>query len=269
MVQPLLDGGAAAVVAKLHQVAQGLPVLKVDITRDEARLTALKPDKSVVSYAWREGKITKADSDIQYLSQATFDPTDYPLDDVARLFDVADLRGVRGTTQILQIVEYRAGQVLMTVTSRPETSTVFFRTDGTAVPLLGYTSVDDITDGMGDVVGDASQVLTLGFSPTVGYFADIPDTQPGVVLNRSRTGGLPTFETRRSETSTLTPFDPSQVNPAGLAKAIAAFQSSPTQACEVRIDMSHRRYAPVAAIKCGDQMHYSDLAGRDMTALIG
>jgi len=268
VARSLIDGGAAPVIAELHNVAQGLPVLKVDITKDEARLTALTPDNQVVSYAWRDGSITKVDSDIQYLGQATFDPADYPLDNVARMFDVADLRGVRGTTQSLQIVEYRAGEVLMTVTSRPETSTVFFRQDGTAVAELGFTSVADITAGLEEVVGDATKVYQVGFTQARGYWADIPDSEDGVILNRSRTGGLPAFETRRSETSALATFSPSLLQPAALAKAVALFQASPDEPCDVVIDMSQQRYAPVATITCGSTVHYTDMDGRDMTNLL-
>lgn len=266
--QTLIDGGAAVVVAKLHAVAQQLPVLKVDITKDEARLTALTPDKSVVSYAWRDGLITPVDSDLQYLEQATFDPATFPLDNVARMFDVADLRGVRGEVQTLQIVEYRAGEVLMTVTSRPETSTVFFRPDGTAIAELGLTSVDDITAGLAEVTLDSTEAYAVGFSSARGYWADLPDAEDGVILNRSRTGGLPTFETRRSEATALSTFSPTLLNPAALARSVAAYQESPEQECEVVVDMSLQRSAPVARITCGDLIRYTDMDGRDMTELV-
>lgn len=264
----LLDGDAARVVAKLHEVAAGLPVLKLDITASQATLTALLPDNSVASYAWRDGVINRTDSDIQFLDQSTFDPADYPIDSLQRMFDVADLRGVRGEL-VLQIVQYREGQVLMTVTSRPESSTVFFRQDGTAVATLGFTSVADITAGLEEVLGDATEAYAVGFNPTRGYWADLPDAQQGVVLNRGRVGGVPVFETRRNEAPTLTLFDPQLVNPAALAKAIAQFQSDPTQSCDVTIDMSTQRSAPVARIDCGGAVHYADMDGRDMTILIG
>lgn len=264
----LLDGTAAAVVAKLHAVAGGLPVLKLDVTAEQATLTALLPDRSVASYAWREGSISRVDSDIQYLKQATFDPSEYPIDQVRRMFDVADLRGVHGEL-VLQIVQYREGQVLMTVTSRPESATVFFRQDGTAVANLGFTSVADITDGLAEVFDGATEAYAAGFNSTRGYWADLPDAQQGVVLSRGRVGGVPVFETRRTETPTLKPFDPGLIRPAALAKAIAQSQSDPTQACDVTVDMSLQRSAPVARIDCGGSVHYADMDGRDMTALVG
>ncbi len=258
---------AAQVVQRLHEVAAGLPVLKVDVTWQQATLTALLPDKSVRSYSWRDGQIAHVDSDIQYLGQATFDPADYPVDSVGRMFDVADLRGVRGEL-VLQVVEYRDGQVLMTVTSRPETTTVFFRKDGTAVTTLGYTSVADITVGLGEVVGNGTALYAVGFNPTRGYWADLTDDDAGVVLSRSRVGGVPVFETRRSETLDVATFSPDLLQPAALAQAIARYQVDPAQPCTVTVDMSTGRWAPVARYDCAGVVHYTDMAGRDMTELI-
>ncbi|MBB1509633.1 hypothetical protein [Tessaracoccus sp. MC1756] len=262
---PLVDS-AELVVDELHAVAAGLPVLKLDITRDQATLTALRPDGSVVSYRWTEDEITAVDSDIQYLEQATFDPADFPLQSAARMFDIADLRGVRGEL-VLQIVEYREGQVLMTITSRPESTTVFFRADGTAVAQLGYTSVADLTAGLSEVIGDATEAFAVGFNDTRGYWTDLPD-EPGVVLNRSRLAGLPVFETRRGEAPALGTFDPQQIDPATLAKVIAQFQADPAQQCDVRIDRSTERSGAVVRVDCGGEVHYTDLEGRDMTRLI-
>lgn len=264
----LVNGGAAEVVAKLHEVAGGLPVLKVDLTTQQATLTALLPDTSVVSYRWRDGEITKVDSDLQYLDQATFDPADYPLNSLGRMFDIADLRGVRGEL-VLQIVEYRQGQVVMTVTSRPESKTVFFRKDGTAVSSLGITGVADLEAGLHEVLGDAKEAYSITINATTGYSADLPDSEQGVVLTRTRPPEMPMFETKRSETPSLKPFDPQLVRPEGLAKAIARTQTDPAQACTVTVDLSLQRSAPVAKIECGGAPGYADMDGRDMTALVG
>lgn len=263
----LTDGDAGAVVNELHRVSGELPVLKVDLTNDEATLTALQPDRSVISFVWRDGEISRTDSDIQYLQQATFDPSDFPISSIGRMFSIADLQGVRGQL-MLQIVEYRAGQVLMTVTSRPETKTLFFRRDGTAVSMLGFTSVADLTTGIAEVVGQARQVYSVTINPTTGYAADLPG-EAGVVINRTRPAAMPMYETKRSETPTLQTFDPSLIQPAGLAKAIARTQETPDQACTVAVDLSLNRSAPVAKVQCGSTTTYADLHGRDMTELVG
>lgn len=268
VAEPLTDGPAADVVAELHRVAGGLPVLKVDVTADSATLSALLPGLGVATYQWRDDVINRVDSDVQYFEQATFDPQDYPLDSVGRMFDVADLRGVRGDL-VLQIVDYRDGQVLMTVTSRPESETVFFRQDGSAVAVLGVTSVADITAGLVEVLGEADEAYAVGFNLTRGYWADLPDAEQGVVLNRARVGAVPVFETRRTESPALPTFDPALIEPAALAQAVARVQSDPNEQCDVLIDMSLQRSAPVARIDCQGDIGYADLEGRDMTALVG
>ena len=264
---PLADGSAGEVVAELHRVAGGLPVLKVDVTADAATLSALLPDLSVATYQWRDGTISRVDSDVQYFEQATFDPEDFPVDSVGRMFDIADLRGVRGDL-VLQIVDYRDGQVLMTVTSRPESETVFFRQDGTAVAVLGMTSVADITSGIEEVIGEDLEAYAVGFNATRGYWADLPDAEGGVVLNRARVGAVPVFETRRNDSPTVATFDPSLIQAAALAKAVAQFQTTPEEQCDVVIDMSLQRSAPVVKVDCQGELHYADLEGRDMTALV-
>ncbi|MDO5675994.1 MAG: hypothetical protein Q4G35_00640 [Propionibacteriaceae bacterium] len=266
-VQGRLSDDAARVVAELHRVAANLPVLKVDLTAAQATLTALLPDGSVSSYRWQDGEITRVDSDIQYLEQATFDPASFPLTSAARMFDIADLRGVRGEA-ILQIVEYREGQVLLTISSRPESATVFFRPDGTAVTELGYTSVADLTAGLAEVVGTDAQAYAVGFNPTRGYWADLPDAEPGVVLNRSRLAGLPVFETRRGEAPAVEPFDPQLIDPAVLAQLIAQAQADPAAPCAVTIDRSTQRSAAVVRLDCSGTVTFADLRGRDMTHLI-
>ncbi|SDY53561.1 hypothetical protein SAMN05428934_102182 [Tessaracoccus flavus] len=268
VVGPALLPAADRVVARLHRAAGHLPVLRVDLTREQATLTALLPDNAVVSYRWRDDEITRVESDIQYFDQATFDPSDYPLDAAERMFDVADLQGVRGEL-VLQIVEYRAGQVAITITSRPETNTIFFRPDGSAVATLGVTSVADIAAGLQEVIGEATEAYAVGFDATRGYWADLPDDDAGVVLSRSRVGGVPTFETRRLELPTLEVFDPSSIRAAPLAQAIARAQDDADTSCAVQIDRSLGRSGPVAKIDCDGTVTYADLDGRDMTALIG
>lgn len=263
---PLLEH-ADVVVAELHRVAAGLPALKLDLTTTQTTLEVLLPNAQVVSYRWFEDEIARVESDIQYLEQATFDPADFPLGSAARMFDVADLRGVRGEL-VLQVVEYREGQVLMTITSRPESTTVFFRPDGTAVAELGYTSVADLTAGLDEVIGASTEAYAVGFNATRGYWVDLPGQEPGVTVNRSRLAGLPMFETRRGETPALETFDPQLIEPAILAMVIADAQVDPSEACDVVIDRSTGRSDAVVRVDCEGEARYFDLLGRDMTGLV-
>ena len=40
-------------------------------------------------------------------------------------------------------------------------------------------------------------------------------------------------------------------------------------ACDVTVDMSHGRFAPVARYDCAGTVRFTDMAGRDMTDLVG
>ena len=82
-------------------------------------------------------------------------------------------------------------------------------------------------------------------------------------------GGVPVFETRRSETPAVATFSPDLLQPAAIAQAIARYQATPDQSCDVTVDMSHGRFAPVARYDCAGTVRFTDMAGRDMTSLVG
>lgn len=264
---PLTEEDNAAVVTKeLHRVAAGLPVLKLDITADQATLTALTPGEDVVSYLWSNDVIDATATDFQYLGQATFRPEDYPLASIGRMFDVADLRGVHGEP-IYQIQEYREGVVLQTVSSLPETATVFFLPDGSAVPFLGVTSAVDIADGLAATTHELPLIHQFGFTEERGYWVHYPDGDE--TRTRTRLGGVPVYETPSTETDLPPAFDPEVIDPRVVSMVLTRHRADPEEACDVVVDMSHGRSAPVMAVTCGGETHYSDLDGRDMTGLIG
>lgn len=252
------------VVAELHRVSGELPALKLDITAGVATLTVLTPEGSVRSYKWRDGVVSHADSDVQYLSQTTFDPFLFPLHDVPRLLDVAALVSGSSNNQVLQIVEFRPGDVYISVTTLPESSTVFFDRDGTAVTTLGGRSVEDISAGLREVTGSTQVVLAVGYSPQTGYWADVPKTG-GVVERRTRMGGLPMFAAQRTQTLGITPFDPGLLDPAAIAMSIGSYRTDPDMTCSFEVDNRHDRVQPVVNYDCDGTVHHSDLNGQDMT----
>lgn len=251
-------------VAELHRVSGELPALKLDITADVATLTVLTPEGTVRSYKWRDGVVSHADSDVQYLSQTTFDPFLFPLHDVPRLLDVASLISGSSNNQVLQMVEFRPGDVYLSITTMPESSTVFFNRDGTAVTSLGGLSVEDIGAGLREVTGSTQVVLAAGYSPQTGYWADVPKTG-GIVERRTRVGGLPMFSAQRTQTLGITPYDPGLLNPAAIAMAIGSYRTNPETSCSFEVDNRHGRVQPVVTYNCDGTVHHSDLDGQDMT----
>lgn len=245
---PVLEGGAAQAARQLMDVADNQPALKLDVTETQVTLTVLDPERTPTAYRWMDNQISAVDSDMQYFGQATFYPGTYPLGNVRRLFETANLLGA-GEEPVLQIQDYRDGRIYMTVTTRTESQTIFFNADGTAVPQLGTTRAQDIRRGLDDVTDGSGRVIGMGFVPERGYWADIliSDT---LVERRTRMGGVPVFSSQRSETTDLIPFDTDPVDPAVLAQRQARFGGG--EPCTVTIDNRYERSEPTIIFECPD-----------------
>lgn len=259
---PLIDGGAATVVARLHELSGLRPALKLDVSADEVTLTVLDRDKTARGYRWRDGVIETAQTDVQYLRQTTFWPTDFALENVHLIFDNAALLGTSTSGQVLQVVEYRPGNVFMSVTTTPETGTIFFRKDGSVFRSLNTTSVGDIREGIAEVTAGGRKVDSIGFSEQLGYNAELT-TVENATERRSRMENRPTFYATRAGASSLEPFDPDLVDAASISRAIASHRAAGD--CAVTIDNRFERVQPVVTYECGQKTFYSDLQGRDMT----
>lgn len=266
MAASLLDDGAAVVVARLHDVSGLRPALKLDISEEEVTLTVLTVDFSVQSYRWRDGVIDLADTDVQYLGQTIFWPTDFAINNVRRLFDVATLHGTSSNGQVLQVVEYGPGRVFMSVTTSPETRTVFFRKDGSIVRSLTTSSVTDIREGISDVAGGASELYMVGFDSTRGFFAELPAAGE-TTERRSRMANRPVFSSQRAGLSSLVPFDPALLDAGAIAQVIASRAAE--DGCSVEIDNRFNRVQPVIIYQCAGKTFYSDLRGTDLTDQLG
>ncbi|MDO5093314.1 MAG: hypothetical protein Q4D79_07810 [Propionibacteriaceae bacterium] len=262
--QKLTRGGAKAVVQRMVEITEGRPALKLDVTETNVTLTVLTVDDQPMTLRWHDNKIDQVDSDVQYLGQSTFRPADYPLGNVGELFETAQKLGAEGSEKVLQIVEYRRGEVFMTVSTRPETKTVFFEKDGAALRNLGFTSVADLTEGLAAVIGGSRATTQVGFAPEIGYWTDLPPSN-GVVERRTRSSALPVYLTRRNETTDLAPFDPTQVDALVLARVIAKYNTGDNQGCRVEIDNRFKRETPIARYDCAGKIYYTDLAGTEYT----
>lgn len=255
---------AETIVAELHRVAGGHPALKLDVTGEQVTLTTATPEASQRSYRWRDGVVAVTDSDVRNLGQTTFDPSRWPLATIPSLLDVASLMAGSSRDQVLQVVQYHTGDVYLTVTTRPESRTIFFRQDGTAVRKLGLHSVTDIRAGLAEVTASSQVVLSVGFNHTQGYWADVPKPG-GVIERRTRMGTLPMFSSQRQQTLGITPFDPALLDAAAIAMAIAQYRTEPDEQCSIEVDNRFDRVQPVIRYDCAGTIHYSDLNGSDMT----
>ena len=262
VTQDLIRGGAKQIVRRMMEITNNRPALKLDVSASEVTLTVLETNQKPFTLRWRANQIAPAESDIQYLGQTTFRPTDYPLGNISELFDIATRMGATGTEKVLQVVEQRSGEVYLTVTTTPETKTVFFEKDGTAVRNLGYTSVADLTDGLAAVIAGSRAATQIGFGPNTGYWIDLPANN-GITERRIRSAALPVYTTRLKETSSLTPFDPIQLNALVLARSIQKFNHGSKAECRIEVDNRYRRKTPIIRYDCSGRVHFTDPDGTE------
>lgn len=206
-------GVAHALVTELLATAGARRAVMVTVAERDASVAVVKNGQAQ-TWAYRQGRIQQVESDINYVAQATFDPDEFDLSDVGALFRAA--RAVSGSDARpeLQVVDYSGGSVAMTVSTNPESRTVFFHPDGTLLPTLDFTSAWGLEAGHADAVGPRGVAQAVGFGSALGVYLDTPATTAGTVVRRQRTARTPVIVTSRTEQSTLRAFDSGLVRPA-------------------------------------------------------
>lgn len=214
-----LDAGEATAVVKELVAASGtINAIKVELSASEASMSVVS-GMTATTWAWRNGKVAKVDSDTQFIGQAIFDPRDYNLSDLAGMFETAAGLAKSSSGQQLQIVEYADRAVYMTVTTNPESLTVFFHKDGRLVSQVDLTTLAGIQEAYDDVVGSKKAVNAMGILGNQGgMYVDVAvlDT----IVRTVRQPRLPARTSTRRETTTLLPFDPAAVKPAIIAESL-------------------------------------------------
>lgn len=262
---------ARTAVDQLVQASGGLPVIKVDVTTQRATLSALK-DGKVVAWGWENGTVAPVESDIEYIKQASFKPADYHLDRLDQLFAQAARISGSSTNQELQIVEYDHGEVLMTVTTRPESMPVFFRPDGSPINRLDFDTAQGFSEAIRDAVAGDKRVLAMGWDSSGGFWADTPGKEAGVVDRRTRQAKVPAWESSRKGTSTGPTFQPSAVDPEVLTRLVRSLPESTNhqgEAVSFEISRQYQMALPVITFTVGGQKVVTTLSGTDITAVAG
>lgn len=208
----LSPGMAEKVVADLVNAAQGRPIVRVVIDRTRARLTYVGEGNRPHSIVWLAGVISPSDDGTDLVSTTkSFDPTRFNLSDVATLFTLAGMISGSTSRQELQINEYDHGQVYLTVTTSPESTTVFFDRDGILITQLDLTRDHHIAKGVEEVLDGRAFALELGFTSDQQVWADVL-ASPGVIERRIRPLQRPMYLSQRRETPAGLPFDVGQID---------------------------------------------------------
>lgn len=214
----LQPGEATAVVKELVAAAGTINAIKVEISVHDASLSIVS-GMTATTWAWRNGRIEVVDSDTQYVRQKIFDPRDFDVSHITDMFDTAATLAKSSSGQQLQIVEYADRTVYMTVTTNPESLTVFFRQDGSLVSQVDLTTLAGIQEAYHDVVGTKKYVNALGILPNQGgMYVDVAELD--TVVRTVRQPRLPVRTTTRREDTTLAPFDPALVKPTIIAVSL-------------------------------------------------
>ncbi len=205
-------GEARKIVEELISAAGTIQAIKVEVERTFASLSVVS-GMEARTYAWRDGHITKVESDTRYVGQAIFDPRDFHFDDLSSLFATARSLAKSTAPQQLQIVEYSDRVVLMTVTTNPESATVFFRKDGTLISPVDLTTAAGLAEAMTDAIGSKKLVLAIGVLPGNGGCYVDSTGGDGVIVRSIRMPKLPVRIASRREATALEPFNPLIVKP--------------------------------------------------------
>lgn len=268
----LSPGLAQQVVAELVAAADGKPVVRVVISRTQARLTYIDDGDRPRSMVWIAGIITPSDDGTDLVAATSFNPNTFNLSNIAELFSVAALLSGSVERQELQINEYDHKQVLMTVTTSPESSTVFFDRNGDLIPRLDFSLEENLAAGLESVYGTRMLIqeagVTIDSANPMGtgnqVWADVV-TVPGVVERRIRTATVPMFQTQRREAPTNQPFDRSLIDPAVINELIRTapeqLEQPDATTVTVRVNQPATADEPRITVEAGGAKLVTDLAG--------
>lgn len=260
-----LPGEAERLVDELMDAANALQAIMVTVTASDASVTVVR-DGQAQTWAWRDERVQQVPSDITYVAQRMFDPDDFELGDVGALFRSAEAVSGSRRGQSLQIVDYSAGLVSMSVSTVPESRPVFFKPDGTLLPTLDFTSAWGLQQGYADAVGDRRVATAIGFGSAIGVHLDGLQGPDGTSQRRQRTARTPVIVTARTEGTVLRPFDASLVDPDAVwgvlerHKESGDFSLDRTWSCIV--DDRAALGVPRMYFTIGDETFTTDLDGR-------
>ena len=262
-------GEARAAVARLVDAAGTDRVLMVVITSADASVTVLRAGRAE-TWALRGGEPRQVESDTTYVSQAAFDVTSFDLADVGALFRAAAAVSGSDSRQVLQIVDYSAGLVMMTVSTNPESRTVFFRADGSLLPTLDFDAAWGLAEGLSDAVGSATSVHAIGLGSQLGAYVEVPGQTPGTIVRRQRTARVPVVVSSRSEASPPPPFDAGVLDTDAVWQVLDGLRRrsawSPGQEWSCVVDDRSGLGEPRLHFQVGPESFTTDLAGRRVEA---
>lgn len=247
-VDLFIPGQAQQVISGLSDQATG-PIVRVSLTRTSAQVTYVAEGDRPATVTWDSGEVSTGDEGTDLVTATPFDPADFDLSDVAALFTRATEISGSSENQQLQINEYNQGQILITVTTYPETTTVFFTADGTLIPRLDLTDDEDLAKAIADVTrGEAPNALIITADQQVAADYQLAD---GIVERRTRPANGPVYTTRRKEEISPLTFDQDQLDVATLGVIVRTYPGmlSRSKDSPITLNISRRLSDPAPRIR--------------------
>ncbi len=259
-----LPGAATTMLRRLIAAAGSNQLLQVEVTATDAAITVLRDGKPV-TWAWRDLQLQQVDSDVLNVDQDSFTLDQFQLDDLGHLFSVAALIADSAEGQELQIVDSSSGEVMMSVSTLPESRTVFFYPDGRLLPKLDYDSESGVASGLKDAIGARDQALAIGVKSDVGAYLDYAGTGEKVTVRRLRPASVPITIIERSERTDNASFSPTLVSSASIWRVVKRARDAGTLAAgqpwSVVVEARDGAALPSMYFRFGISQQVTDLAG--------
>ena len=144
----------------------------VEVTTTTVEVSVLDANHEPVTWAYRNGETSEVTSDLQYVDQSTFEVSRFNISNVGALFRAAEGQSGSAQNQSLTIVDYSGGEVMMSVSTVPESRTVFFEPSGALLAMLDFDTPGGIAAGLTDAVGTRATVSSITIQSTQGVWVD-------------------------------------------------------------------------------------------------
>ncbi|MDR1236927.1 MAG: hypothetical protein LBK28_01655 [Propionibacteriaceae bacterium] len=255
---------AQQMVTQLIEKIGSQQVIMVEIRTDQVTVSAIK-DERPVTWAYRDRKLAEVPSDLAYVDQATFNIADFNIADVGAVFRAA--AGVSGSeeNQILQIVDYSGGQVMMSVATNPESRTVFFTPAGALLEDLDFATIGGLTRGLADVSHNLYLALTVNIDSKRGIWIDYPAGAKGSIVRRQRAAAVPVTTMIRTEDTKLKSFDPKRISLTAIWTVVHSNRKTPVSQWSVVIEDSGQPSGPRMSFTIDGQTLTTNLLGVTIT----
>jgi hypothetical protein len=255
-------GVAEAMVKQLVTDAGSNQVLMVEVKASTVQVSVLKDNKAV-TWAYRNGGTGQIASDLAYVDQATFDFTKFNISDVGAMFRAAAAQSGSDSSQSLSIVDYSSGEVMTSVSTQPESSTVFFTPSGALMEVLDFNTQGGIATGISEVTAGHTTLTSLTVTSDQSVQADYPGTN-GTTVRVTRAPKVPPITSVRSGAD-LPEFSAAKVNSAAIWQVVTAIRGQTDVAAQgswsVTIDNREQLDQPRMHFTFGFKVVTTDLDG--------